>query len=85
MFDTTQSAKARTLVLTHKTLHPTQESFIKDLDLTKRGWGELKRLLKGYSNGQKPANHNRGGGVPFIVICKTSHWGYNSRPVRLVG
>jgi hypothetical protein len=30
--------------------------------------GELKRLLKGYENGQEPATHERGGGVPFIGI-----------------
>jgi hypothetical protein len=40
------------------------------MDLTKRGWGELKRLLKGYSNGQEPVTHERGGGVPFIGIWK---------------
>jgi hypothetical protein len=55
-------------VLTHKTLHPTQESSTKDLDLTKSGWEELKRLLKGYSNGQEATSHKRGGGVPFIGI-----------------
>jgi hypothetical protein len=55
-------------VLTHKTLHPTQEYSTKDLDLTKRGWGELKRLLKGYSNGQEPATHERRDEVYFIGI-----------------
>jgi hypothetical protein len=38
------------------------------LDLIKSGWGELKRLLKEYSNGQEPATHERGGGVTFIGI-----------------
>jgi hypothetical protein len=32
--------------------------------------GELKRLLKEYANGKKPATHERGGGVPFIGILK---------------
>jgi hypothetical protein len=76
--------KAWTLVLTHKTLHPTWESLTNDLDLTKRDWGELKRLLKGYSNGQKLSTHKRGGGVPFIGIWKTSCWGCQSRPVKPV-
>jgi hypothetical protein len=40
------------------------------LDLTKRGWGELKRLSKGYENGQEPATHESGGGVPFIENLK---------------
>jgi hypothetical protein len=53
-------------VLTHKSLHPNQESSTKDLDLTKSAWGKLKRLLKEYANGQEPAIHKRGGGVPFI-------------------
>jgi hypothetical protein len=55
-------------VLTHKTLHPTQESFTKDLDLIKRSWGELKRLLKGYANGKEPTTHEREGRVSFIGI-----------------
>jgi hypothetical protein len=54
--------------LTHKSLHPTLESSTNDLDLTKSGWGELKRLLKEYANGQEPATHERGSGVPFIGI-----------------
>jgi hypothetical protein len=74
--------KAWTLVLTHKTLHQTQESSTKDLNLTKKGWGEVKSLLKGYSNGQELATHERRGGVPFIGIWKTGHWGYQSRPIR---
>jgi hypothetical protein len=40
------------------------------LDLIKRGWGELKRLLKGYENGQEPATPESGGGVPFIENLK---------------
>jgi hypothetical protein len=40
------------------------------MDLTKRGWGELKRLSKGYENGQEPATHGSGGGVPFIENLK---------------
>jgi hypothetical protein len=36
------------------------------LDLTKRGWGEPKRLSKGYANGQELAPYERGGGEPFI-------------------
>jgi hypothetical protein len=40
------------------------------LDLTKRGWGELKRLSKDYENGQKPATHESGGGVAFIENLK---------------
>jgi hypothetical protein len=36
------------------------------MNLTKRGWRELKRLSKGYANGQEPAHHESGGGVPFI-------------------
>jgi hypothetical protein len=71
-------------LLTHKTLHPNQESSTKDLDLTKSGWGELKRLLKSYANGQGPAAHARGGGVPFIGNRKTSHWSYQSKLVRPV-
>jgi hypothetical protein len=53
---------------TKKTLHPTQESSTKDLDLTKSGWGELKRLLKCYANGQEPTTHERGARMPFIGI-----------------
>jgi hypothetical protein len=40
------------------------------LDLTKRGWGELKRLSKGYKNGQEPATPENGGGVSFIENLK---------------
>jgi hypothetical protein len=40
------------------------------LDLTKRGWGELKRLLKGYENDQELATPESGGGVPFIENLK---------------
>jgi hypothetical protein len=40
------------------------------LDLTKRGWRELKKLSKGYANGQEPALHERGGGEPFIENLK---------------
>jgi hypothetical protein len=40
------------------------------LDLTKRGWEELKRLLKGYENGQELATHESGGGMPFIENLK---------------
>jgi hypothetical protein len=40
------------------------------LDLTNRGWRELKRLSKGYENGQELATHESEGGVPFIEILK---------------
>jgi hypothetical protein len=40
------------------------------LDLTKRGWGDLKRLSKGYENGQELATPENGGGVPFIENLK---------------
>jgi hypothetical protein len=40
------------------------------LDLTKRGWGELMRLSKGYENGQEPATQKSGGGVHFIENFK---------------
>jgi hypothetical protein len=30
------------------------------MDLTKKGWGELKRLSKGYANGHEPTHHKRG-------------------------
>jgi hypothetical protein len=40
------------------------------LDLTKRGWGELKRLSKGYKNGLEPTTHESGGGEPFIENMK---------------
>jgi hypothetical protein len=40
------------------------------LDLTKRGWGELKRLSKGYENGQELAAPESGGGEPFIENLK---------------
>jgi hypothetical protein len=40
------------------------------LYLTKRGWGELKRLSKGYENGQEAATLESGGGVPFIENLK---------------
>jgi hypothetical protein len=40
------------------------------MDLTKRGWRELKRLSKGYENGQELATHESGGGVPFIENMK---------------
>jgi hypothetical protein len=40
------------------------------MDLTKRGWRELKRMLKGYSNDQEPGIHEREGEVPFIGILK---------------
>jgi hypothetical protein len=36
------------------------------LDLIKRGWRGLKRLSKGYADGQEPVHHERGGGEPFI-------------------
>jgi hypothetical protein len=55
-------------MLTHKIHHPNQESSKKDLDITRSDRGELKRLLKGYANGQEPATHKRGSGVPFIGI-----------------
>jgi hypothetical protein len=45
------------------------------LDLTKRGWGELKRLLKGYENGQELAPHESGGGVLFIENLKNKMLG----------
>jgi hypothetical protein len=62
--------KAWTQMITHKTLHQNQESSTKDLDLTKSGSRELKRLLKGYRYGQEPATHETGGGVPFIGVWK---------------
>jgi hypothetical protein len=40
------------------------------LDLTKIGWGELKRLSKGYENSQEPATHESRGGVPFREYLK---------------
>jgi hypothetical protein len=40
------------------------------LNLTKRGWGELKRLSKGYENGQEPATPESGGGASFIENLK---------------
>jgi hypothetical protein len=40
------------------------------LDLTKRGWGELKRLSKNYENGQETATPESGGGGPFIENLK---------------
>jgi hypothetical protein len=40
------------------------------LDLTKRSWGELKRMSKGYENGQEPATNESGVGVPFIENLK---------------
>jgi hypothetical protein len=40
------------------------------LDLTKRGWEELKRLSKGYENSQELATPESGGGVPFIENLK---------------
>jgi hypothetical protein len=40
------------------------------LNLTKRGWGELKRLPKGYENGQEPTTPKSGGGVLFIENLK---------------
>jgi hypothetical protein len=40
------------------------------LDLTKRGLGELKRLSKGYENGQELATLQSGGGVTFIENMK---------------
>jgi hypothetical protein len=39
-------------------------------------------LSKGYENGQEQATHESGGGVPVIGNLKTSHWGYQTRPVR---
>jgi hypothetical protein len=40
------------------------------LDLTKRGWEKLKRLLKGYENGKEPATPKSWGGVSFIENLK---------------
>jgi hypothetical protein len=40
------------------------------LDLTKRGWEELKGLSKDYENGQEPATSESGGEVPFIENLK---------------
>jgi hypothetical protein len=55
-------------MLTQESLHPTQESTTKELELTKSGWGELKKLLEDYANGEEPATHERGSGKPFIGI-----------------
>jgi hypothetical protein len=59
--------KALTHVLKHESLHPNQESSTKDLDLIKSGWG-AQEAMKVYANGQEPATHERGSGVPFIGI-----------------
>jgi hypothetical protein len=40
------------------------------LDIIKRGWGELKRMSKGYENDQEPATPESGGGMPFIENLK---------------
>jgi hypothetical protein len=70
--------------LTHKSLHPTLESSTKDLDLTKSGWGELKRLLKEYANGQEPVAHEIGVECLLKESRKTNYWSCQSRPVRPV-
>jgi hypothetical protein len=58
------------------------------LDLTKRGWGELKRLPKGYVNGQEPATPESGGVSAFYreseelaigVVRPVHHTGQTSR------
>jgi hypothetical protein len=85
VLDVAQSAQGLNSSAHTKTLQPTQESFTKDMGLTKRGWRELKRLLKGYTNGQEPTIHERGGEVPFIGIWKTSCWGYQSRLIHHTG
>jgi hypothetical protein len=60
MLDAAQSAQGL-----NSSAHSTQLKNLPQKTWILRGWGELKRLLKGYSNGQKPATHERGGGVPF--------------------
>jgi hypothetical protein len=64
VLDVAQSAQGLGLVLTIQISPPNSRIF------TKRGWGELKRLSKGYENGQEPATHEGGGGVPFIENLK---------------
>jgi hypothetical protein len=46
------------------------------LNLTKRGWGELKRLSKGYENCQELATPESGGAVPFIENLKNNGSSY---------
>jgi hypothetical protein len=48
------------------------------LDLTKRGWGELKRLSKHYENYQEPATPESGGGVPFLENLKNKPLGLSN-------
>jgi hypothetical protein len=59
------------------------------LDLTKRDWGELKRLLKGYANGQEPATHERGvESLLYIsgkLVIEAARLDWSTIPVRPVG
>ena len=63
------------LLLTHhKSLNPTQEFAILHSNLTKRGWGELKWLLKGFWNVGEPAATKRGCGGVFNHSPESSRY-----------
>jgi hypothetical protein len=66
VLDVAQSAQGLGLVLTIQISPPNSRILHLRLGFTKRCWGEIKRLSKGYENGQEPATHESGGGVPFI-------------------
>jgi hypothetical protein len=68
MLNVVQSAQGLNSSAHTQNSPPNSRIFYKDLYLTKKDWGEVKRLLKGYSNGQKPAIHERRVVVPFIEI-----------------
>jgi hypothetical protein len=85
MLDTTQSAQDLNSSAHTQNSPPNSRIFHKGLGSHKEGLRDLKRLLKGYTNGQELATHERGGGVLFIGIWKTSHWSCQGRSVKLVG
>jgi hypothetical protein len=68
MLDVTQSAQGLNSSAHTQNSPPNLRIFHKGLRSHKERLGELKKLLKDYANGQEPATHERGGGVPFIGI-----------------
>jgi hypothetical protein len=84
VLDAAQSAQGLELVLTTQIPPSNLRIFHLRLGSHKERLG-FKRLLKSYASGQKQATHERGGGVPFIGIWKTSRWSYQIRPVYHIG
>jgi hypothetical protein len=90
MLDASQSAQGLNLSEHTQNSPPNSKIFHKRLGSHKE-WlgGELNRLLKGYSNGQEPATHERGGGCLLQESGKLAVGGVRADrctiPVRPVG